>query len=348
MSSRSNGVTNVRLSRSTISCVSRSPSCSSSLIAAICSTLSSGNVSSSPHSRRGDLHGVRRRPASRGRRTRASAGVRRRRTRCPAASIRLRRGRLSEPAAIVIAGGRKNRGFQAYRGVEPPRFVNAAELECAKVLDYYGVPWMYEPRTFVLEEDADGKVLEAFTPDFYLPEQDLYLEITVMKQALVDAQEPQAAQGPGPLSGRQRQALLQARHRAPGPAIRTEPRLLADEPPGNESPGELFADPERSGEVYLASDEIGARVARARRADRGRLRGPRAAARLGAEGELRLPRRPLAGDADPARDRLRRARRVRLRVDRRPEAGHPAPEGSRHASSLDRDVLSSRTSSTPG
>jgi hypoxanthine phosphoribosyltransferase len=74
--------------------------------------------------------------------------------------------------------------FQAYRGAVPPRFANAYELECAKVLDYYGVPWQYEPRTFVLEE-ADGRVLEAFTPDFYLPEQDLYLEITMMKQSLV-------------------------------------------------------------------------------------------------------------------------------------------------------------------
>ena len=75
--------------------------------------------------------------------------------------------------------------FQAYCGVEPPRFANGAELECAKILDYYGVPWDYEPRTFVLEQDGDGRVLEAFTPDFYLPEQDLYLEVTVMKQSLV-------------------------------------------------------------------------------------------------------------------------------------------------------------------
>ena len=70
-------------------------------------------------------------------------------------------------------------------GEEPPRFANEAELECAKVLDYYRVPWEYEPRTFVLERDEDGRVLEAFTPDFYLPEQDLYVEITVMKQSLV-------------------------------------------------------------------------------------------------------------------------------------------------------------------
>ena len=75
--------------------------------------------------------------------------------------------------------------FQAYRGSEPPRFASQAELECAKVLDYYRVPWEYEPRTFVLEEDDEGRVLEAFTPDFYLPDQDLYVELTVMKQSLV-------------------------------------------------------------------------------------------------------------------------------------------------------------------
>src|SRR5919205_3683122 len=75
--------------------------------------------------------------------------------------------------------------FQAYRGSEPPRFANRAELECAKILDYYGVPWEYEPRTFTLAEDETGRVSEAFTPDFYLPEQDLYVEVTVMKQSLV-------------------------------------------------------------------------------------------------------------------------------------------------------------------
>ena len=75
--------------------------------------------------------------------------------------------------------------FRAYRGDSEPRFASPAELECAKVLDYYGVPWLYEPRTFVLEEDEDGRVTEAFTPDFYLPEQDLYVELTVMKQSLV-------------------------------------------------------------------------------------------------------------------------------------------------------------------
>jgi hypoxanthine phosphoribosyltransferase len=75
--------------------------------------------------------------------------------------------------------------FQAYQGPGTPRFVNEAELHYAKILDYYGVPWLYEPDTFVLERDESGRVIEAFTPDFYLPEQDLYLEVTVMKQSLV-------------------------------------------------------------------------------------------------------------------------------------------------------------------
>ena len=75
--------------------------------------------------------------------------------------------------------------FQAYCGSEKPRFQNDVEVECAKLLDYYRVPWEYEPRTFILEQAEDGTVIEAFRPDFYLPEQDLYLEVTVMKQSLV-------------------------------------------------------------------------------------------------------------------------------------------------------------------
>ena len=75
--------------------------------------------------------------------------------------------------------------FRAFTGAAPPRFVNEVELECAKLFDYYGVPWEYEPTTFVLERDAEGRVTSAFTPDFYLPQQDLYIEVTVMRQSLV-------------------------------------------------------------------------------------------------------------------------------------------------------------------
>jgi hypothetical protein len=75
--------------------------------------------------------------------------------------------------------------FQAYCGSKPPRFANRSELECAKILDYYGIPWDYEPRSFILEQDGDGRIVSAFTPDFYLPDQDLFIEVTVMKQSLV-------------------------------------------------------------------------------------------------------------------------------------------------------------------
>jgi hypothetical protein len=75
--------------------------------------------------------------------------------------------------------------FQASSGAGSTRFANQAEVECARILDYYGLEWRYEPTSFVLETDDAGRVLEAFTPDFYLPEQDLYLEVTVMKQSLV-------------------------------------------------------------------------------------------------------------------------------------------------------------------
>jgi hypothetical protein len=74
--------------------------------------------------------------------------------------------------------------FQA-KYEDDPGFASEAEVECAKLLDFYGIRWEYEPRSFVLEADENGRVLEAFTPDFYLPEQDLYLEVTVMKQSLV-------------------------------------------------------------------------------------------------------------------------------------------------------------------
>src|SRR6266852_571522 len=77
----------------------------------------------------------------------------------------------SDAAATVAYVLPETLVFQAYRGSSPPRFANPAELEYAKILDWYGVPWLYEPRTFVLERDDDGRVTEAFAPDFYLPDQ---------------------------------------------------------------------------------------------------------------------------------------------------------------------------------
>lgn len=62
-----------------------------------------------------------------------------------------------------------------------PAFAHPAEEEFARLLDFYGIPWQYEPRTFVLRADKEGRPVVAFTPDFYLPEQDLYVEITTIR-----------------------------------------------------------------------------------------------------------------------------------------------------------------------
>ena len=64
-------------------------------------------------------------------------------------------------------------------------FAHASERAFSELLDFYGVAWEYEPTTFVLERDAAGRVLEAFTPDFYLPAYDVYVELTTLKQKLV-------------------------------------------------------------------------------------------------------------------------------------------------------------------
>lgn len=67
---------------------------------------------------------------------------------------------------------------------KPVNFAHPAEEAFAQILDFYGVTWVYEPRTFPLDWDGNGKVIEAFTPDFYLPEQDLYIEITTLRPHL--------------------------------------------------------------------------------------------------------------------------------------------------------------------
>ena len=65
-----------------------------------------------------------------------------------------------------------------------PVFSHPSEEAFAKILDFYGIQWEYEPRTFPLEWDPQGNVSEAFTPDFYLPEQDLYIELTTLRPQL--------------------------------------------------------------------------------------------------------------------------------------------------------------------
>jgi bifunctional protein TilS/HprT len=68
---------------------------------------------------------------------------------------------------------------------ENVRFAHNSERQFAKLLDFYGIAWEYEPRTFTLETDREGRPAQAFTPDFYLAAYDLYIEITTLNQKLV-------------------------------------------------------------------------------------------------------------------------------------------------------------------
>jgi hypothetical protein len=64
-------------------------------------------------------------------------------------------------------------------------FAHPSERVAAEILDFYQVRWEYEPTTFPIEWDANGRVIASFSPDFYLPDFDVYIELTTMSQKLV-------------------------------------------------------------------------------------------------------------------------------------------------------------------
>ncbi|MEP6776571.1 MAG: hypothetical protein ABJA50_13330, partial [Chloroflexota bacterium] len=76
----------------------------------------------------------------------------------------------SPPGGVMMVGGI---GFH-----------HASEAEFARLLNYYGIEWEYEPNQFPLQW-RDGRPVEMFSPDFYLTEFDLYIELTTMRQSLV-------------------------------------------------------------------------------------------------------------------------------------------------------------------
>lgn len=74
---------------------------------------------------------------------------------------------------------------QAYQQSRTLPFANESEQEFARILDFYKISWEYEPTTFPIAWDAEGYVRESFTPDFYLPDYGIFIELTTMKQSLV-------------------------------------------------------------------------------------------------------------------------------------------------------------------
>jgi cytidylate kinase len=111
--------------------------------------------------------------------------------------------------AAVVSAGLKERGYLSPAaeaqlqfqmrlklsrfGIVPPgnvtlrkkMFAHQSEEMFANLLDFYRIAWEYEPRSFPIQYDREGNVLESFTPDFYLPEFDIYVELTTMKQSHV-------------------------------------------------------------------------------------------------------------------------------------------------------------------
>src|SRR5579859_5865999 len=83
--------------------------------------------------------------------------------------------------------GRYDRGVVAatLSDATGPRFAHASEAELARILDFYQVAWRYEPDVYPISWNVNGAVVECFAPDFFLPEIDLYLELTTLKQSLV-------------------------------------------------------------------------------------------------------------------------------------------------------------------
>ncbi len=111
----------------------------------------------------------------------------------PAGTISTMEHTIEIPAALLPELKRAVAVLEENFGEDEPEtrskhavaFAHESEEEFARVLDFYNIPFQYEPKTFAIEWDDDGNVAGSFTPDFYLPDHDLYIELTTAKQSLV-------------------------------------------------------------------------------------------------------------------------------------------------------------------
>jgi hypoxanthine phosphoribosyltransferase len=60
-------------------------------------------------------------------------------------------------------------------------FAHESEAALARLFDFYRIIWEYEPRSFPIIFNERGQAVAFFTPDFYLPEHDVYIEVTSAK-----------------------------------------------------------------------------------------------------------------------------------------------------------------------
>lgn len=103
----------------------------------------------------------------------------------PQQAIEIPASLLPELKRAVAALEEHSGGDQTPVKQTPASFAHESEAEFARILDFYHIAWQYEPRAFPIEWDESGNVARSFTPDFYLPQHDLYIELTTLKQSLV-------------------------------------------------------------------------------------------------------------------------------------------------------------------
>jgi hypothetical protein len=109
------------------------------------------------------------------------------------AKAKKKRDRKSLPLkrTAANAAGRATRAPRGTRRIgdfvpsDTTDFAHESERQYARLLDFYQIEWEYEPRTFDIEWDEHGNVIKRFSPDFYLPEFDTFIEVTTMNQKLV-------------------------------------------------------------------------------------------------------------------------------------------------------------------
>jgi len=65
-------------------------------------------------------------------------------------------------------------------------FLHASETEFARMLDARDITWRYKPRTFAVEWDEEGNFIDCFTPDFFLPDYEMYVVLIAPYRSVPD------------------------------------------------------------------------------------------------------------------------------------------------------------------
>ena len=99
-------------------------------------------------------------------------------------ALALSKSQLPQEKETELARNQTSVEVMPFRKALSVTFAHPSEEEFARILDFYNIEWVYEPRSFPLKWEGE-RVTQMFTPDFYLPGLDLYIELTTLKQRLI-------------------------------------------------------------------------------------------------------------------------------------------------------------------